>query len=73
MIKIILLSLALLLLPSATQSKPVYVYVCLSTKSYAYHIDRSCRFLNQCKAKIKKVTLEEAVEWGRKPCKGCTK
>lgn len=71
--KLVLLVFCLFFLLSASQNSQSYVYVCLSSKAYAYHIDRNCRFLNQCKQKIKRVTLKDAIELGRKPCKGCTK
>ena len=72
-IKTILVLLFITLLPITTQSKPTYVWVCLSSGAYSYHYKENCGYLQKCSKKIKKVKLEEAIEWGRKPCKGCTK
>ena len=50
---------------------PRYVYICTGNSSVAYHTDFKCKGLKNCRASIKKITLEEAIEMGRRPCKIC--
>ena len=48
------------------------VWICTGTGAYAYHNNRACSGLNNCKATIIQVTEKEAIEkWGRKKCKKC--
>ena len=48
------------------------VWICTSSGAYAYHNNRQCQGLNNCKATIIQVTKEEAIQkWGRRPCKRC--
>ena len=49
------------------------VYICTGTSSYAYHVNKNCSGLNNCKDEIKSVTLSEAEQQNRKPCKKCCK
>jgi hypothetical protein len=46
-----------------------YVYICKGPKSVVYHKAEDCRGLSHCSTQIYKVTLAEAVEMGRRPCK----
>lgn len=46
-----------------------YVYICQGPYSKVYHKSNECRGLSNCSTKILKVTLEEAVKMGRRPCK----
>src|ERR1700733_5867198 len=47
-----------------------YVYICNSSTAYAYHAYK-CRGLQKCTHEIQKITEEEAIKDGRKPCKIC--
>jgi len=47
-----------------------YVLICDSPNAYAYHV-KYCHGLNSCKREIMKVSLEKAIELGRKPCGNC--
>lgn len=49
------------------------VYICTGTKAYAYHVNKNCSGLSNCKGTIKAVTLSEAEAQHRKPCKKCCK
>jgi hypothetical protein len=49
--------------------KVEYVYICQGPKSVVYHKSNDCRGLSNCSTKIYKVTLEEAIKMGRRPCK----
>ena len=49
--------------------KTDYVYICEGKYSKVYHKSNDCRGLSNCSTKIYKVTLEEAVKMGRRPCK----
>ena len=53
----------------AAVKEPVYVYLCEGPYSKVYHASDHCRGLSNCSTKIYKVTLEEAVKMGRRPCK----
>ena len=46
-----------------------YVYVCEGPKSVVYHKSENCGGLSYCSTRVYKVTLEEAVKMGRRPCK----
>lgn len=47
------------------------VVVCLGKYAYAYHRVSNCSGLNNCKAEVKLVTEQNALEAGRKPCCKC--
>ena len=47
------------------------VYICTGPKSECYHKTSSCKGLNRCTGDIRRITLEEAVKMGRRPCKIC--
>ena len=49
------------------------VIVVMSNNAYAYHKTRDCSAVKKATHKVKEVTLEEAKEMGRKPCKICYK
>ncbi len=53
----------------ASLRKVDYVYICEGPYSKVYHRSNECRGLSNCSTKIYKVTLEEAVKMGRRPCK----
>ena len=46
-----------------------YAYLCEGPNSKVYHKSADCRGLSNCSTKVYKVTLEEAVKMGRRPCK----
>ncbi len=58
---------------NAADLKPGEVYVVNSETAKSYHIDRNCATLKNAKHRIKKVSEEEAVREGRKPCQRCYK
>lgn len=49
------------------------VYICTGSTAYAYHANKNCSGLSNCKGEIKAVTLSEAEQQNRKPCKKCCK
>lgn len=50
----------------------VYVYICNSEGSVAYHSSKECKGLQKCSHTILTVTLEEAVNnYNRRECKIC--
>lgn len=49
------------------------VYIVDSTTSKSYHKTKKCISLKNAKHKLKKITEEEAIRQGRKPCKKCFK
>ncbi len=56
-----------------THEKPAkeYVYVCVSPTAYAYHSDKDCGGLNRCTHEVRKETVSEAKQDGRRACKLC--
>tara|TARA_R110000868_G_scaffold181931_3_gene422888 strand:- start:139 stop:357 length:219 start_codon:yes stop_codon:yes gene_type:complete len=63
-----------LIIVSLTLSVPILhsdttVYICDSKNSKAYHLDKNCFALNNCKHEIKAVSLYDAQNtYGRKLC-----
>ena len=55
--------------PLRALTRTDYVYICEGPYSKVYHKAENCRGLSHCSTKIYKVTLEEAVKMGRRPCK----
>ena len=75
---ILLLSLSGLLLntsarPVAKLKTPtVYVYICNSEGSVAYHSTTNCKGLNKCTHEVLTVSESDAVnKYKRRPCKLC--
>ena len=50
-----------------------YVYICTGPSSKVYHTSPKCNGLRNCSKDIKKVTLEQAQQMGRRACKICVK
>ena len=48
-----------------------YVYICTGPQSQCYHKTSSCRGLNSCSKDIRKISLEDAKNMGRRPCRIC--
>ncbi len=48
-----------------------YVYICTGPYSKKYHKTEYCTWLGSCSEDIERVTVEEAEDMGRTPCKGC--
>ena len=46
------------------------VLICLSENAYAYH-SHYCRGLNNCKERVRNVSVAEAERLGYRPCKIC--
>ncbi len=51
--------------------KPGEVYVVNSETSKSYHNSRDCATLKNARHRIKKISEEEAIREGKKPCKRC--
>ena len=47
------------------------VYVCTGPMSQCYHKDRHCKGLERCSKTIEAVSVAEAIDAGRRPCKWC--
>lgn len=48
-----------------------YVYICTGSYSKCYHKTDKCEGLEYCSKDIKKITIEQAKQMNRKPCKYC--
>ena len=74
---IVFLSLAGALFTSARPAQKlralvVYVYICNSEGSVAYHSTTDCKGLNKCTHEVLTVTLDDAVDkYKRRACKLC--
>jgi len=66
--KLILLSLFIIPLLSGTTSN---IYICTGKYAKSYHSSQYCKGINACRSEIKTITLKQAVDLGRKPCKMC--
>jgi hypothetical protein len=70
LIPIIALS-SFLFTPHATKDE---VYLCMGSRSYAYHLYKDYRAFDRCTTKIYSMTLKEAVsDKKRKLCNWCKK
>lgn len=49
------------------------VYVCAGRKAKRYHSVDDCKGLTKCSGRVVEVTLEEAEEMGKTPCRMCVK
>ena len=47
------------------------VYICTGPMSQCYYSDRDCYGLQRCSKNVEVVSLKEAIEAGRRPCKYC--
>ncbi len=54
-------------------SNTIYVYISTGSGAYAYHKKKDCSRLKRCleEGHVRKITLHEAQEKGRTPCKVC--
>lgn len=57
-------------LPNSNSAK---VWVCTGGSSKRYHLTSKCKGLNSCRGDIKEITLEEAEDQGKTPCRICYK
>ena len=64
----ILVTIALL---SSCGSTGDEVWICTGRSSKCYHATQSCMGLSNCGGNIKEVSLEEAEDMGRRPCRIC--
>ena len=69
---LLILGLALTFCANDTK-KEDKVWICTGSSSSCYHSTKSCRGLGNCKASIKEITLKEAQQMNRRPCKMCCK
>lgn len=58
---------------NVTDLKPGEVYVVNSETAKSYHNSKDCVSLKNARHRIKKITEEEAIRQGKKPCKRCWK
>lgn len=62
------LFLLVLLLPLTSFTADAEVYICTGKSAKRYHFTKGCRGLTNCKAEIKKVTIEDATKEGKTIC-----
>jgi uncharacterized protein YceK len=53
------------------EAKGETVYICTGGYSKRYHATRSCKGLRNCGGTIKAISIEDAEEMGRTPCRIC--
>lgn len=54
-------------------NKSYVVYICTGSSSKKYHWVEDCEWLQNCSGRIEPLTIENAEELGRTPCKSCCK
>ena len=47
------------------------VYICTGGSATRYHASKNCKGLSNCGGAIREVTIEQAEEMGRTPCRIC--
>lgn len=67
--KTILLSIVLSFCASTSTNS--YVYICTGPKAKVYHRTTRCSGLNNCSGSIKKITVAQAKQMGRRACRKC--
>jgi len=55
--------------PVISTPRVEYVYLCEGPYSKVYHHSEDCRGLSNCSTKTYKVSQDEAIRMGRRPCK----
>ena len=72
MMKSLLIALFLCSSASITNNSTT-VYISTGNKAVAYHAKMTCRTLKRCldEGHVKAITLDEALQMGRRPCKVC--
>lgn len=64
---------------SSNEISPVYspvknqVYICTGPQAKSYHKNKECYGLQSCSADVEEITLHEAEDQGRHPCRYCWK
>lgn len=54
-------------------STEINVYICTGPSSKKFHYNESCDGLSSCSREVECITLEQAENMGRTPCKRCYK
>jgi len=55
------------------EADPECVYVCLGRSAKRYHSVRDCKGLSRCSREVCEVTVEDAEDNGKTPCRLCVK
>lgn len=69
--KTIIFPFAFLVIATLTACSSEKVYICTGPQSKVYHKSDDCYGLTNCSGEIKRVTLSEAEDMGRRPCEIC--
>ena len=67
----ILLASAVAPAPTPANNNDTIVYICTGKSSKRFHSKRSCRGLDACQGEIRAITLQQAKQLNRTPCKIC--
>lgn len=67
--KLLLIAGVFLILTAFKKEEEKKVFICVSVASKRYHLKRTCKGLQACKAKIKTTTAKKAEKLGRTFCK----
>lgn len=59
------------LISSNNQSSQQMVYICTGPNSKRYHRSSNCKGFNRCSGSVRKLSVEQARQMGRTPCKWC--
>lgn len=77
--RLVLMLSALVMLSScggdngSAESSDDEVYICTGSSSRRYHSDEDCLGLERCRGDIERVSIEDAEDMGRTPCRLCVR
>ncbi len=60
-----------LTMPENSSASEETVYVCTGAYATRYHRVKDCRGLNNCRGKVKTISISQALKEGRTPCEIC--
>lgn len=55
------------------EANPDCIYVCSGHSAKRYHSVGNCKGISRCSGKVLEMTIEEAEDEGKTPCKMCVK
>lgn len=71
--KILLITCLLSIFTGVSTNPNTKVYISTGNKAVAFHYKKTCRTIKRCNSEghVREVSLQEAKDMGRRPCKVC--